>query len=302
MEFNFIKIIFALAAMYTAIISVSLKLIEDYIPLFIRRAFRYGKYAEKTDHKIMKLFEVPKRYFKHFYAFSAPLLSIILIITINRYLFNSEVPAIVYKILDILLGPSRSALVSSEATMIALFLTTGHCWKRFYETHFVNVFSNAKINLSHYIIGFIHYIGVVTCIIGESHGFISSNRNDFDWRRITYFQLICVCIFIMASREQLQTNYILANLRKDKNGNVVTISYKKPQGRLYNYISSPLQFTEIVTYTTLSLILWNSSSFHYVTIWVLANQIGTAFLDDQWYKKTYKDCDKHRKILIPFLI
>lgn len=55
--------------------------------------------------------------------------------------------------------------------MFAMILITIQCWKRLYETHKVSVYSEAKMNISHYIVGFTHYIGVIICIIGESYGF-----------------------------------------------------------------------------------------------------------------------------------
>lgn len=86
--------------------------------------------------------------------------------------------------------------------------------------------------------------------------------------------IICGLIFLWASYEQLKSNIILANLRKNDVGKVITKSYKIPHGRLFDYISAPLQFTEIIMYLMLTIILWKTSTFHYIFIWVLANQVS----------------------------
>lgn len=80
-------------------------------------------------------------------------------------------------------------------------------------------------------------------------------------------------IFILMTYEQLKTNRILSNLRKNENGIVVTKKYKIPQGRLFNYISSPLQLTEIGIYGALQIILSDSSSYLFIYLWVVENQV-----------------------------
>lgn len=75
------------------------------------------------------------------------------------------------------------------------------------------------------------------------------------------------------SYQQLQTNIILANLRKDKKGIVVTKEHKIPRGGLFNYISSPLQFTEIGMYTAIQIIINESKTYYIFCMWVVINQV-----------------------------
>lgn len=70
---------------------------------------------------------------------------------------------------------------------------------------------------------------------------------------------------------QLRSNYILANLRKEK-GSIN--SYKIPRGELFEYVSSPLQFTEIILYTCLLFILRSSVTYYFVYLWVFVNQVN----------------------------
>ena len=62
--------------------------------------------------------------------------------------------------------------VSAMSSILALSLLSLQSWRRFYETWFVSIFSDSRMNLSHYLVGFIHYFGAVTAILAESPGFI----------------------------------------------------------------------------------------------------------------------------------
>lgn len=85
--------------------------------------------------------------------------------------------------------------------------------------------------------------------------------------------LIGAIIFLWMSYQQLQTNIILANLRKDKNGIIVTKEHKIPRGGLFNYISAPLQFTEIGMYMALKIIISQGETYFFVCLWVVVNQV-----------------------------
>lgn len=63
-------------------------------------------------------------------------------------------------------------LVPAKNVILAIVILNIHCWRRAYETCYVNVFSDQKMNISAYLVGFIHYAGIFLCIIGESEGFI----------------------------------------------------------------------------------------------------------------------------------
>jgi 3-oxo-5-alpha-steroid 4-dehydrogenase 3 len=62
--------------------------------------------------------------------------------------------------------------VGAVSSLLALSLLTAQAWRRFYETWFVSVYSDTQMNVSHYIVGFVHYIGSVMAILAESPGFI----------------------------------------------------------------------------------------------------------------------------------
>ncbi|XP_076750146.1 polyprenal reductase [Xylocopa sonorina] len=298
---NIIRIWFIFCSIFTGICGFLLFYMESYLPVLISRTYRYGKFSNNVHQSLLVELEIPKRRFKDFYRFAAPASSYVLYLVVNKYLWNNNIPQYITWMLNVCLGSFRQQLVSPESTFIAALLFTLHLWKRLYETHCVNIFSDKKINICHYIVGIAHYIGSLIAIIGESEGFAKGSKGNFSLRKITYFQLLCTLIFISSSYIQLKANIVLNNLRKDKDGKINYAVYKIPHDGLFKYVSGALNITEIIIYITLSGILWQSSTFHYVTIWVATNQLSTAILTHQWYVQTFENYPKTRKILLPYI-
>ena len=142
--------------------------------------------------------------------------------------------------------------VSSAATLIALILMTAQCIRRFYETWFISVFSDAKMNLSHYIVGFAHYFGAISSIVVEAPGFtphagkkiihpldlilwptminvfniylgVSSLVLKLHLSELHIYHYFAVVTFIWAFIHQYRAAVILGNLRKDPSGKLTHI-------------------------------------------------------------------------------
>lgn len=63
-------------------------------------------------------------------------------------------------------------LVPAENVFLALIIFTIHCWKRYYESHYISVYSNVHMSFSVYLIGIFHYFGTIISIVSEAYGFI----------------------------------------------------------------------------------------------------------------------------------
>lgn len=83
-------------------------------------------------------------------------------------------------------------LVPAENVILAIIILNIQCWKRAYETFYVSVFSDQKMNLGTYLIGFIHYAGIFLCVIGESKGFV---RGIF--LKICNYTIFCYDLYIL---------------------------------------------------------------------------------------------------------
>lgn len=111
--------------------------------------------------------------------------------------------------------------VSAFTVLEAVALLTLQCARRFYETQYIQIFSSrAKINITHYIVGYFHYFGAFLVIISQAPGFV---RNTDDLAHIdvdTIFprNLTVLLVFVTAWYQQCRANVMLANLRKNRTG------------------------------------------------------------------------------------
>lgn len=149
------------------------------------------------------------------------------------------------------------------------------------------------MNVFMYVLGLFYYFGAVISIFGEGQNvptgmlkknvFIMnfvSNRIfqdapvDLKWTRLGALEYACFVVSLTSTYLQFRAGLTLSNLRKNKKGVVVTNNYDVPRGGLFEYITAPQQLTEIIFYLCLSLILRFGSTFHYVTMLVLFNQVA----------------------------
>lgn len=150
---------------------------EAVCPTFIHQIFRYGKHSYKgaINPWITKL-EVPKAWFAHFYVFAFGWSTIALYLILKSVLFQQPAPEIVLSFLDLIGGGSnnkkRPVVLSSRQALIVAVLIFLQCVRRFYETNFTQIFSKKnKINISHYLVGYLHYFCTILAILINTEGF-----------------------------------------------------------------------------------------------------------------------------------
>ncbi|KYB27881.1 Polyprenol reductase-like Protein [Tribolium castaneum] len=269
---------------------------------------RYGKLVNDAKERSAiswKNLEVPKSYFKYIYSVSAWVyVPIILYQVILVYFLEKNASQWFTALLDICCGSDRIAMVSTTHTVIAVFLMTLQIWRRFYDTHFVSVFSKkASMFCLQFIIGIFYYFIALVILLSEAPKFaVTRGEDKFNWSHVTITDAVAVLVFFWAWYRQHTTTVILANLRKNKKGAVVTENYKLPEGDLFKYLSSPHCTTEILMYLCLWVILGYQHSWWCVCTLVLSNQLDSIISTHKWYKKKFKNFPKERKALIPFVI
>ncbi|MCK9399654.1 MAG: 3-oxo-5-alpha-steroid 4-dehydrogenase [Bacteroidales bacterium] len=80
------------------------------------------------------------------------------------------------------------------------------------------------------------------------------------------------------------------------------MGYFIPRGGLFNYISCPNFFGEIIEWSGFALMAWNLPALSFA-VWTAANLIPRALDHHKWYKSCFKEeYPKSRKAVIPFLI
>lgn len=184
---NYIQLLFSSMVLIMILMSSLINSFEKYLPVFIRRSFRYGKFACNESDKFVMKTEIPKSWFRHFYVFSSFISVCALNCAIKVYLHNQSPPEWLERLLDNCFGVFRRGrgdyiekvkfsllyifyiLVKPILVLLALILLTLQCLRRFYDTHFVSIFGkNSKINIPQYLCGYIHYGGAVLTILAEA--------------------------------------------------------------------------------------------------------------------------------------
>lgn len=123
-----------------------------------------------------------------------------------------------------------------------------------------------------------------------------ANTEDYnsDWLSSLHFItgaiLFCVGAFI-----NLKSDTILINLRKPGE-----TGYKIPKGFLFDYVSSPNLFGELIEWSGFALMAWNLPALTFM-VWTFANLVPRAKNHHDWYKKQFADYPKERKVIFPFL-
>jgi 3-oxo-5-alpha-steroid 4-dehydrogenase 1 len=102
-------------------------------------------------------------------------------------------------------------------------------------------------------------------------------------------------LFITGMVINWKSDNILIHLRsKGETG------YKIPKGFLFNYISSPNLFGEIIEWCGFALMAWNLPALTFM-VWTFANLVPRAKNHHDWYHRNFPDYPKERKIVFPYL-
>ena len=77
--------------------------------------------------------------------------------------------------------------------------------------------------------------------------------------------------------------------------------YVMPKGWLFNYISSPHYFGEIVEWTGWAVMTWSVPGMAFA-VFTFANLFPRGWASHQYYKTNFSEYPKDRKAVIPFII
>ena len=124
-------------------------------------------------------------------------------------------------------------------------------------------------------------------------GYMETYTNDwfFDLRFI-----IGIILFITGMLINFFADNYLIHLRNG-NPNVYLI----PRGGLFEYISCPNLFGEIMEWIGFAIMCWNLPALGFA-VWTVANLVPRAWSHHKWYRKTFSDYPKKRKAIFPGLL
>lgn len=122
----------------------------------------------------------------------------------------------------------------------------------------------------------------------------SPEKYNQDWLGSAHF-IIGATLFLGGIVINWISDHILINLRKPGE-----TGYKIPKGFLFNYISSPNLFGEIMEWTGFAIMAWNLPALTFMA-WTFANLVPRAKNHHDWYLERFPNYPKNRKVVFPFI-
>jgi len=164
------------------------------------------------------------------------------------------------------------------------------------------------MNIAHYLLGYTHYTLTTLALISCSPGFTTTAHKSTEGHLFSIFdvklpQVIGIALFIYGNILQFRVHKELGDMRRGKDGKVVTLEHKIPSHHLFTLVSCPNYWAEILIYAGLMFtmgmrnVVWN-----YCTLWVVANQITSGVMNHHWYLQKFGNSyPKDRKAVIPYI-
>ncbi|NWS66008.1 PORED reductase, partial [Crotophaga sulcirostris] len=265
---------------------------------------RYGKTKGGCGQRPawLRLLQVPKRWFTHFYVVSVLWNGFLLICLSRAEFLRGPLPSCIQQVHYTLGREPQSEDAGNEhfSALLVLLLLWLHSCRRLAECLWTSVFSKGVIHIVQYCFGLAYYIAVGSTVLCQ----VPTNiRNGKELSvRISWYHIAGVVMYLWASLHQHKCLVILANLRKTKSGQVVSLSHSVPFGDWFERVSCPHYFAELLIYVSMAI----TFGFRNVTWWcvvmcVLFNQALAAILCHEFYQKNFSSYPKHRKAFIPFV-
>jgi hypothetical protein len=128
------------------------------------------------------------------------------------------------------------------------------------------------------------------------NGFYLAELSSYteDWLTSWQF-MVGFPLFVLGVGINLWADEKLMNLRKPGE-----TGYVIPHGGLFNYVSAPNLFGEILEWTGFAILAWNLPAASFA-IWTFANLVPRAKDHHQFYLDKFPDYPKNRKRVIPFI-
>lgn len=200
---------------------------------------------------------------------------------------------------------SSNGPIDPLSTVLVLVCISVHVVRRYFESTTISVYSTATISVLHYIAGIMFYISLPLIPTVESSVICSGDDvfSGLNPRHLKLLHILGFGLFAFAQWKQHKYCILMAQLRRDKNAKVKDTKYHIPKGELFELISCPHFFMEILIHTSFSVMSQLSNTpLLFLLLFVVTNQIIAGILNHKWYKQTFPSYPIKRKAVIPYLI
>ncbi|KAG8454415.1 hypothetical protein GDO86_000874 [Hymenochirus boettgeri] len=265
---------------------------------------RYGKTKTGLQRPYwLTHFDVPKRWFSHFYFVSLIWNGFLLWILLCSVLHTFSIPQWIRTVIQCLGGDSQQIFGREFSTVLALALLWLHSLRRLLECVFVSVFSRGVIHLVQYCFGLGYYfvLGITVFSHYPLDRKTGLSLDDF-LSQICWYHILGLLIYIWSSVHQFRCHSILADLRKNSSGEVAHLNHAVPSGHWFEKVSCPHYFAELLIYTSIAIVFgFSSITWWLVVIYVFCNQALAAILCHEFYHDKFDSYPVHRKAFIPYI-
>lgn len=181
----------------------------------------------------------------------------------------------------------------SLVTWVIVALWVGHYFNRTMIYPFRAKMGGKSIPLS--IVASAAFFNLVNgWVNGYYLGTLTEPRTD-DWFFTPQF-IIGIALFLTGMGINIWTDHRLSKLRK-----AGETGYKIPRGGLFEFISCPNHFGEIIEWTGFAILCWSLPAASFA-VWTAANLIPRALSHHRWYRSNFPDYPKDRKAVIPKML
>ncbi|CAN2388606.1 Steroid 5 alpha-reductase 3 [Pristimantis euphronides] len=264
---------------------------------------RYGKTKLGGRPDWLRYCDLPKRWFWHFYLLSVIWNGALLGLLVRSLLLGVQLPQRIQLLLNFFHKDSEQKISGGElSTLLALSLLWIHSLRRLLECFFVSIYSNGVIHLAQYCLGIGYYFLLGITVLDHAQLDRKKVTGTELLQQLRWYHILGCLLYVWASLHQHRCHVILANLRKDKTGKLVTMNHVMPSGDWFETVSCPHYFAELLIYISIAFLF----GLTHLTLWllvlfVLFNQSLAGILCHEFYHQKFDSYPAHRKAFIPFL-
>jgi 3-oxo-5-alpha-steroid 4-dehydrogenase 1 len=141
------------------------------------------------------------------------------------------------------------------------------------------------------------FAAIFNSLNGYANGTFLANASPFPADGLFARVRLCVGIvlFVAGFLIHVSADHNLRNLRAPGEG-----GYKVPRGGLFEYVSNPNYFGEIIEWTGFALAAWSLPGLGFA-LFTVANLVPRAYSNRAWYIAKFPDYPKERKRVIPLV-
>ena len=109
------------------------------------------------------------------------------------------------------------------------------------------------------------------------------------------YLIVGFVIFFIGFYINISSDNILIKLRTNQKGYVI------PKGGLFNHVSCPNFFGEIIEWLGFAIMTLNPGSVSFL-IWTVCNLVPRSKAHHKWYQNNFENYPKKRKAVIPYFL